>query len=85
MSQQKNTTSQIRLPLLLALSIAGGIWIGATFAEPKGSQNDLRAALYKLQEIMTYINRDYVDTVNQLKAFLTLSPSHQRVAEALMT
>ena len=64
MSSTKNTTSQIRLPLLIALSIAGGIWIGATFAEPKGSQNDLRAALYKLQEIMTYINRDYVDSVN---------------------
>lgn len=71
MSQQKNTTSQIRLPLLLAISIAGGIWIGATFAEPKGSQNDLRAALYKLQEIMTYINRDYVDSVdtNELVEF----------------
>ncbi|MEY3647673.1 MAG: hypothetical protein RLZ13_558 [Bacteroidota bacterium] len=71
MSQQKNTSTQIRLPLLLALSIAGGIWIGATFAEPKGSQNDLRAALYKLQEIMTYINRDYVDSVdtNELVEF----------------
>ena len=71
MSQQKNTTTQIRLPLLIALSIAGGIWIGATFAEPKGSQNDLRAALYKLQEIMTYINRDYVDSVdtNELVEF----------------
>ncbi len=71
MSSTKNTSSQIRLPLLLALSIAGGIWIGATFAEPKGSQNDLRAALYKLQEIMTYINRDYVDSVdtNELVEF----------------
>ena len=71
MRSTKNTSSQIRLPLLLALSIAGGIWIGATFAEPKGSQNDLRAALYKLQEIMTYINRDYVDSVdtNELVEF----------------
>lgn len=64
MSDTKNTKSQIRLPILLALSISAGIWIGATFAEPKGSQNDLRAALYKLQEIMTYISRDYVDSVN---------------------
>nr|WP_287936241.1 S41 family peptidase [Algoriphagus sp.] len=64
MSETKNTKAQIRLPILLALSISAGIWIGATFAEPKGSQNDLRAALYKLQEIMTYINRDYVDSVN---------------------
>ena len=64
MSETKNTKSQIRLPILLALSISAGIWIGATFAEPKGNQNDLRAALYKLQEIMTYINRDYVDSVD---------------------
>ena len=71
MSTSKNTSSQIRLPILLALSIGAGIWIGATFAEPKGSQNDLRAALYKLQEIMTYINRDYVDSVdtNELVEF----------------
>lgn len=71
MSTPKNTTSQIRLPLLLALAISAGIWIGATFAEPQGSQNDLRAALYKLQEIMTYINRDYVDSVdtNELVEF----------------
>lgn len=63
-SETKNTKSQIRLPIILALAISAGIWIGATFAEPKGNQNDLRAALYKLQEIMTYINRDYVDSVD---------------------
>jgi carboxyl-terminal processing protease len=63
-SETKNTKSQIRLPIILALAISAGIWIGATFAEPKSNQNDLRAALYKLQEIMTYINRDYVDSVN---------------------
>ncbi len=64
MSDKKNTKSQIRLPIILALAISAGIWIGATFAEPKSNQNDLRAAMYRLQEIMTYINRDYVDSVN---------------------
>jgi carboxyl-terminal processing protease len=63
-SDTKNTTSQIRLPIILALAISAGIWIGATFAEPKGNQNDLRAALYKLQEIMTHVDREYVDSVN---------------------
>ncbi|GHB53022.1 peptidase S41 [Mongoliitalea lutea] len=48
----------------MALGISAGIWIGATFAEPKSDRNDLRAAIYKLQEIITYINRDYVDSVN---------------------
>lgn len=64
MSEIKNTKQQIRLPLILALAISAGIWIGATFAEPKSDRNDLKAALYKIQEIITYINRDYVDSVN---------------------
>jgi carboxyl-terminal processing protease len=63
-SEIKNTKQQIRLPLILALAISAGIWIGATFAEPKSERNDLKAAIYKLQEIITYINRDYVDSVN---------------------
>jgi len=63
-SEIKNTKQQIRLPLILALAISAGIWIGATFAEPKSDTNDLKAAIYKLQEIITYINRDYVDSVN---------------------
>nr|WP_262917694.1 S41 family peptidase [Cognataquiflexum rubidum] len=46
------------------MAISAGIWIGATFAEPKSDTNDLKAAIYKLQEIVTYINRDYVDSVN---------------------
>nr|WP_255777817.1 S41 family peptidase [Mariniradius sediminis] len=46
------------------MAISAGIWIGATFAEPKTDRNDLKAAIYKLQEIITYINRDYVDSVN---------------------
>lgn len=64
MSEIKNTKQQVRLPLILALAISAGIWIGATFAEPKTDTNDLKAAIYKLQEIITYINRDYVDSVN---------------------
>jgi carboxyl-terminal processing protease len=63
-SEIKNTKAQVRLPIIIALAIAGGIWIGATFAEPKTDRNDLKAAIYKLQEIITYINRDYVDSVN---------------------
>jgi carboxyl-terminal processing protease len=63
-SEIKNTKQQIRLPLILALALSAGIWIGATFAEPKSDRNDLKAAIYKLQEIITYINRDYVDSVN---------------------
>ncbi|WP_162419236.1 S41 family peptidase [Cyclobacterium roseum] len=71
MSIEKNTKAQIRLPLFLALGISAGIWIGATFAEPKTDRNDLKSAIYKVQEIITYINRDYVDSVdtNELVEF----------------
>jgi len=70
-SIKKNTKSQIRLPIFLALGISAGIWIGATFAEPSSDRNDLKSAIYKLQEIITYINRDYVDSVdtNELVEF----------------
>ncbi|SIS98452.1 S41 family peptidase [Belliella pelovolcani] len=64
MSEIKNTKAQVRLPIIIALAISAGIWVGATFAEPKSDRNDLKAAIYKLQEIITYINRDYVDSVN---------------------
>ena len=64
MSLEKNTKAQIRLPIILALGISAGIWIGATFAEPKTDRNDLKSAIYKLQEIINYINRDYVDSVD---------------------
>lgn len=64
MSEEKNTKAQIRLPIVLALAISAGIWIGATFVETKSNQNDLKSAIYKIQEVLTYINRDYVDSVD---------------------
>ena len=64
MSEEKNTKAQIRLPIILALAISAGIWIGATFVETKSDQNDFKSAIYRLQEVLTYINRDYVDSVD---------------------
>ena len=32
-----------------------------------------------------YVTRDYADTVNQLKAFISMSPGHLRIAEAMLT
>ena len=42
------------------------------------------SALYWLGSAK-YVNRDYADTVNQLKAFIAMAPNHQRVAEAMLT
>lgn len=71
MREEKNTKSQIRLPIILALAISAGIWIGATYAVPQSERNDLKSAIYRIQEVLTYINRDYVDSVdtNELAEF----------------
>ena len=64
MSERKNSKSSIRLPLLISIAIAGGVLIGATVSNnsPKG------VAIYnniqKFKEILTYVQRDYVDEVN---------------------
>lgn len=64
MSEIKNSRAQIRLPIIVALAIAGLVWIAATFEKSKTETNDVRAAIFKFQEIITHINRDYVDSIN---------------------
>ena len=64
MSEYKNTKYQIRLPLILALGLAGGIFIGATFSESSPVQNDLNKDIQKFKEVLTLVDRNYVDEVN---------------------
>lgn len=64
MSEYKNTKYQIRLPLILALGLAGGIFIGATFSESSPAQNDLGKDIQKFKEVLTLVDRNYVDEVN---------------------
>ncbi len=58
-----NTLNQIRLPLVVALTLCAGIFIGAKMF---GNQNqqDLQSVTLKFREIFHYINNDYVDSVN---------------------
>lgn len=65
MSKIKNSDFQIRLPFLLALAVAAGILIGATMVDNSSSTtNNLVNSYLKFKEILTYIQRDYVDEVN---------------------
>jgi carboxyl-terminal processing protease len=59
----KNTTYYIRLPLLLAIAIAGGILIGANMTAPGDSKNDVVSSVSKFREILNHINRNYVDEI----------------------
>ena len=64
MSDIKNSSSQIRLPLILALAIATGILIGASVVEPKQGKQQTGSSISKFKEVIQNIDRNYVDEVN---------------------
>ncbi|MGF1635450.1 MAG: S41 family peptidase [Cyclobacteriaceae bacterium] len=52
------------MPLILALGLAAGILIGATVAEKDSGERSFLSSIMKFREIITYIDRAYVDEVN---------------------
>lgn len=64
MSEYKNTKYQIRLPIILTIGVAAGILIGATFTDKPKVQNDLNKNIQKFKEVLTMIDRNYVDQVD---------------------
>lgn len=61
----KNSSFQVKLPLFLGLGLAIGILIGANSFQPSGNNPQGTAKGYlKFRDILSYIDRDYVDTVN---------------------
>jgi carboxyl-terminal processing protease len=62
----KRTT--IYLPLLLGIALAAGFYFGNHFSQPAGSDRSIRLLPQspggKLDNILRYIERDYVDTVD---------------------
>ena len=59
----KNSKSSARLPLLVFLGVAVGLLLGATIADT-GAGNNPFNSLLKFREIVTHIDRYYVDEVN---------------------
>lgn len=60
--QQQNTKYQIRLPFILCLGLAAGIFIGSSLNSKKSS-GDVGKDVQKLREVLTFIEDKYVDTV----------------------
>ncbi len=67
MSNIKNSKFYIVLPVLLAVTLAIGILTGATVADPGSKSNSLTNSYQKFREILTYIENEYVDDVDQEK------------------
>ncbi len=59
----ENSKYQIRLPIVLCLGLAAGVFVGATLNTGKPSA-DVNKDVQKFREILTQIKEDYVDTVS---------------------
>ena len=60
----QNNKATVRLPMLLGVTMAGGILIGATFFGGTKSLNSVGRGYMKYKEILQLIENNYVDTVN---------------------
>ncbi|AFK02824.1 carboxyl-terminal protease [Emticicia oligotrophica DSM 17448] len=60
----QNSQSTIRTPIVVATTLVVGILIGATFFGGRRVGGDISRSSNKFKEILTYINRSYVDSVN---------------------
>lgn len=64
MNKTKNQKFYIVLPVLLAIALAVGILTGATMSDPKTGKTNFISSLVKFKEILTYVERDYVDEID---------------------
>lgn len=64
MKDVNNSKFHIRLPIILAIGVSAGILIGAKMVDSGKNTADLYSGLYKFREVITHIERNYVDEVN---------------------
>jgi carboxyl-terminal processing protease len=59
-----NSPSVVRMPILIAMLLAGGILIGATFFGGRSKIANIQKTYTKYREILTLIESSYVDSVD---------------------
>lgn len=64
MSKIKNTKFQIRIPIILSIGLAAGILLGANIMNTESRDDSLITSLMKFREILTAVDKAYVDEVN---------------------
>ena len=60
----QNDKATVRIPMLLGITLAGGMLIGATFFGGTKSMNNIGKGYAKYREILQLIENNYVDSVN---------------------
>lgn len=63
MSEIKNSKLAARLPLIVAIAVVAGIFVGARMLEPNMDTESLSGNLTKFREVLTSIDQNYVDDV----------------------
>jgi len=67
MNEIHNSKKQIRLPIFLSLAVIAGILIGAVVVDPKPVSSDSSKSIAKFREVLSNIDRSYVDSVNAIE------------------
>lgn len=60
MEEQKNSSYQISLPLILCIGLAAGVLIGASLTNKSGS-GDISDDVQKFREVLSLVKNEYVD------------------------
>jgi carboxyl-terminal processing protease len=66
-NKPKNSSFQIRLPLIIFLTLAGGILLGSTMASSESTGGTVLEGISKIKEIFLQIDQNYVDEVDNDK------------------
>jgi carboxyl-terminal processing protease len=60
----RNTPGTVRLPMIIGITLAAGILLGATFFSGGKKLGDAAKGYAKFREVLMLIDHDYVDSVN---------------------
>ncbi len=60
----RNSPNAIRLPIIVAITLAAGILVGGTFFSGNGNMKEIARGYSKFREVLLLIENNYVDSVN---------------------
>jgi len=63
----KNSSFQIKLPIIIFSTLAAGILIGATMANPSSNKDTVLEGITRIKEILLQVDQNYVEEVNSDK------------------